>query len=66
MTLTVNGDTREIAGSMTVEELLVELGLGPGWVVVEVNREVVGRANHGAWRLLDGDVIEIVKAVAGG
>ena len=66
MTVTVNGASRELAEGMTISDLLVELGLGSGWVVVEVNREVVDRGALSSRVLADCEVVEIVKAVAGG
>ncbi|MCX5655676.1 MAG: sulfur carrier protein ThiS [Planctomycetota bacterium] len=35
-------------------------------VAVEVNRELVPRSQHGARRLAEGDVVEIVTLVGGG
>ncbi|MDQ3643073.1 MAG: sulfur carrier protein ThiS, partial [Actinomycetota bacterium] len=50
----------------TVDDLLVALGLGGKWVVVERNREPVARADLATTVLADGDRIELVRAVAGG
>jgi sulfur carrier protein len=49
-----------------VRGLLEHLGLTEGPVAVEVNREVVPRAEHATHRLRDGDVLEIVHFVGGG
>jgi sulfur carrier protein len=64
--LKVNGDEREVAAGTTLPELLAELGLGSGWVVVEHNGTALLRSEHAAAVLADGDVLEIVRAVAGG
>jgi sulfur carrier protein len=64
--VTVNGQEREIAGALTVRELIVRLGLDEGPVAVERNREVVPRALHETTELADGDVLEIVHFVGGG
>lgn len=66
MTITVNGDPRELAEGTTAAALVESLGLGTGWVVVEINRSVVPRAEIAEVVLNEGDVVEIVKAVAGG
>ncbi|HSQ62379.1 MAG TPA: sulfur carrier protein ThiS, partial [Polyangiaceae bacterium] len=42
------------------------LGLTEGPVAVELNREIVPRAEHGTRRVEDGDVLEIVHMVGGG
>jgi thiamine biosynthesis protein ThiS len=61
-----NGDPVELAEGATVDDLLVELGLGGKWVVVERNREPVARADLTTTVLAEGDRIELVRAVAGG
>jgi sulfur carrier protein len=66
MHLTINGERREIAGTPTVLELLGTLGLTQGPVAVELNREIVPRAEHGSRLVQDGDVLEIVHMVGGG
>jgi sulfur carrier protein len=66
MQVRVNGAPRELPAGATVMALLDELGLGAGWVVVERNGEALLRSALGATELADGDVLEIVRAVAGG
>ncbi len=66
MRVTANGDPVEVADGSTVDDLLVALGLGGKWVVVERNREPVARAELATTVLADGDRIELVRAVAGG
>jgi sulfur carrier protein len=61
-----NGDPVELAEGATVDDLLTALGLGGKWVVVERNREPVARADFAAMVLVEGDTIELVRAVAGG
>ena len=51
---------------MTVAELVAHLGLGEGPVAVELNREIVPRAQHASRTIADGDVLEIVHMVGGG
>ncbi len=66
MRVTINGQARDVPKPMTVTELLSSLGLGEGPVAVELNREIVPRAEHGARTVSDGDVLEIVHMVGGG
>jgi sulfur carrier protein len=66
MALTVNGSERPMPAGGTLGDLLTELKLGVGWVVVERNGEPVERASLSATVLEDGDRLEIVRAVAGG
>ncbi|MBI3059022.1 MAG: sulfur carrier protein ThiS, partial [Deltaproteobacteria bacterium] len=46
MTVFINGEKREIAAELNVAQLLQELGIRPGRVVVELNRDVVSRESH--------------------
>jgi sulfur carrier protein len=64
--LTINGEIRDVSPGLTVSALVRELGLDDGPVAVELNREVVPRAEHGNVRVTEGDVLEIVHFVGGG
>jgi sulfur carrier protein len=71
MDVVVNGEARSVpegpaGGGATIRELLDHLGLTEGPVAVEVNREIVPRAEHVSRRLANGDVIEVVHLVGGG
>ncbi len=66
MRLTVNGEARDVPDGVTIRALLEHMKLEHGPVAVEVNREVVPRADHHARALFSGDVIEIVHLVGGG
>ena len=66
MTVQINGEKKEISEGLSVASLLEELGIRPGRVVVEINRDVVARDAHGATRLKEGDAVEIVHFVGGG
>jgi sulfur carrier protein len=66
MNIQVNGQGREIAAGSTVANLLGELGITQPHVAVEVNLEVVPRAEHGDTILSDGDRVEVVTLVGGG
>jgi sulfur carrier protein len=64
--ITVNGDTREIADELPLPALLAELGLRPGMVVVERNGVALTRTEAERTVLAPDDVLELVRAVAGG
>jgi sulfur carrier protein len=66
MDVIVNGSSRVVPDGLTVKDLVVHLGLSDGPVAVEVNREIVPRAEHGTRKLAGGDAIEIVHFVGGG
>ena len=66
MIVHINGEKREIATDLSVEQLLKELGIRPGRVVVELNRDIVSREAHDTTLLKEGDKIEIVHFVGGG
>jgi len=65
MRITVNGEDRETADA-TVAALLESLGLARQAVAVEVNREVVPKAQHPTHPLREGDRVELVTLVGGG
>jgi sulfur carrier protein len=66
MEVIVNGAPREIPDGLTVRGLVEHLGLAGGPVAVEVNREIVPRAEHASRAVAAGDAIEIVHFVGGG
>ena len=66
VTIRLNGKTREVAADITVSGLLDELGLVPGMVVVECNREILARESYATVRLSEGDQVELVHFVGGG
>jgi len=64
--ITVNGEAKTVRDDLTVRDLIVELGLTDGPVAVELNREVVPRAQHATTRIAEGNALEIVHLVGGG
>jgi len=66
MTVTINGEERELADLLSVAEMLRTLGAPSGRVAVEVNEEVVPRESYAERRLASGDRVEIVHFVGGG
>jgi thiamine biosynthesis protein ThiS len=65
MRLVINGESREFA-SATLEALIEELGMKGDRVAVELNREIVPRAEWQQKSLHEGDRLEIVHFVGGG
>jgi len=62
----LNGDTHEVAGPLTVSELLARLEIDGRRVAVEHNLVVLKRAAFDVTMVRDGDEIEIVNFVGGG
>ena len=66
MQVHVNGEAREIADGATISALLLTMQIDAIQVAVEVNAQVVRRANHAQVQLQAGNQIEIVTFVGGG
>jgi sulfur carrier protein len=66
MIVQINGEKREIEAALSVAQLLEQLGIRPGRVVVELNRDVVSRDAFQNIFLKEGDIVEIVHFVGGG
>lgn len=64
--LQVNGQARSVAAGTSVRALLESIGVDPELVAVEINRDLVRRAEHGTRLLEAGDKVEIVEFVGGG
>lgn len=62
----VNGRAKTAPDGATVATLLVALDLDARTVAVEVNEQLVRRAQHAAHALASGDRVEIVTFVGGG
>ncbi|MFI5618492.1 sulfur carrier protein ThiS [Streptomyces sp. NPDC051567] len=66
MTISVNGEPREIAAGTTLDVVVATLTAAPAGVAAALNETVVPR---GRWRLTpvgEGDRVEILTAVQGG
>ena len=66
MRLQINGDEKEFAGEPSLAELIAQLGMKADRVAVELNLEIVPRAQWAETALHDGDKLEIVHFVGGG
>jgi thiamine biosynthesis protein ThiS len=66
LTIQLNGEPFEIAGPMTISDLLAQLKIDARIVAVEHNVVVVKRHLYGATIVAEGDEVEIVNFVGGG
>jgi thiamine biosynthesis protein ThiS len=66
LSITLNGQPRNIPGPATLDDLLRGLGLDARTVVVEHNRRIVRRPRLGETALAAGDAVELVHFVGGG
>ena len=66
MTLHLNGEQREFSDGLTISALVAQLGMKPDRVAVELNLEIIPRAQWEATTLKDGDKLEVVHFVGGG
>ena len=66
MQVIINGESRQVPDDVTIEGLLVHLGLEMERLAVERNREVVGRTHWPVVVLKENDRLEIIHFVGGG
>ena len=66
MRLQINGAEKEFPDGLSLAALVGELGMKSDRVAVELNREIVARAQWDETTLHDGDKLEIVHFVGGG
>ena len=66
MTITVNGEAKDIARQINLSELLELLALPSERIAIELNREVVRKKDWANITLKDADRIEVVHFVGGG
>ncbi|HYP53097.1 MAG TPA: sulfur carrier protein ThiS [Pyrinomonadaceae bacterium] len=62
----VNGEAKDVAEGLSLEQLVAQLELAPERLAVELNREVVRRADWPNVKLSEDDRVEIVHFVGGG
>jgi thiazole synthase len=66
MQITINGEAKSFDATLTVEQLLGQIGLDHRKVAVERNLEIVPKSSYPETRLNDGDKLEIVHFIGGG
>ena len=66
MTVTINGERREIPDGLNVAALLEHLGMSDGRVAIERNLDILPRARWQETQVQSNDSFEIVHFVGGG
>ncbi len=66
ITVTLNGNPVELEQPLSIRDLLESVQVPPDYLAVEINAEVVPRAEHPTHLVHDGDVVEVVTLVGGG
>jgi len=66
ITIQLNGESHRIDGDSGLMALISALKLKPKRIAVELNREVVPKAEYDKIVLKNGDVVEIINFVGGG
>jgi thiamine biosynthesis protein ThiS len=66
MTISINGERREVPDGLTVEALLAHLGMTAGRVAIERNLDILPRSRWSETRIHPNDSFEIVHFVGGG
>ena len=66
MTVTINGEVKQLESEVTLDRLLELFSLPSKRVAVELNREVVRRGDWGKIMIKNDDNIEVVHLVGGG
>ena len=66
MKIQINGEDRDCPAPLSLEALLIQLGMKADRVAVELNRTIVPREEWTGTHLKEGDRLEIVHFVGGG
>ena len=66
MRIKVNGETKEVDEGATLQRLVEQLSLAADRLAVELNYEVIRRAQWPGVTLSEGDRVEVVHFVGGG
>ena len=66
MKIVVNGEALICRDGLTIQDLLKEMGVVPGTVIVERNAGFVQRSEFQTATVSEGDSLELIKFVGGG
>ncbi len=66
MRITLNGQKKNISGSLTLNQLIEKFCANPRHVVVEVNGKIIKTSLRATTPVRDGDRLELVSIVGGG
>ena|ERR1035438_1552152 len=64
--LLINGENKEFGDGISLEEVILQLGVRKETVVAEVNRRIVQNHERAQWRMAEGDQVELIQFVGGG
>ncbi|MDC0446720.1 sulfur carrier protein ThiS [Gammaproteobacteria bacterium] len=66
MEIFINGVKKSLESNLTVYKLVKDLGYENKRVAIELNNEIISRSDYKNKLIVEGDQIEIIKAVGGG
>ena len=66
VTIRLNGDPYVIEGDARLTSLIEALKMKPTRIAVELNREIVPKADYAKVTLREGDELELINFVGGG
>ncbi|MFP6617652.1 MAG: sulfur carrier protein ThiS [Candidatus Hydrogenedentota bacterium] len=66
MTLTVNGENRDLEENTTLIGLLESFSLDPEATAVQLNDDILERCTFKSITLNEGDTVELIRIVGGG
>jgi thiazole synthase len=66
LNVTINGEVRHLNAEVSLQDLLVGLGMDPKKIAVERNSAIVPRSTYADVTVADGDKYEIVHFIGGG
>jgi len=66
MKIFINGIEHLYKNDLTIEKLISELGYSNQRIAIELNKEIITRSEYANRLIVDGDKLEIIKAIGGG
>ena len=66
MLITVNGEPKEVAESLSLLALMEDLGVKPEITAVQRNEAIIDRKAVPNTTLMEGDAVELIRIVGGG
>ena len=66
MKILVNGAEKEAPPAISVKDYVVVLGFDPETVVVELDGQIISRADYTEQRLTEGCELELIRFIGGG
>jgi sulfur carrier protein len=66
ISITLNGESKNLPGERTLTELCADLGVPPTGTAVAINYRLIPRATYSDVTVRENDAVEIITATAGG